>query len=444
MSYTEQTGKEFAVRSETRSLEERRSRLPDRWLPVLYFSFAHASLAAAFALTLWDPRGVAGFYYHPKLIAGVHLVTLGWISGSILGAIYMISPMALRTPLPAGFFDRLAFWCFAIGTLGMVSHFWIEETWGMIWAGILVWLAFLIVAVRFLPRLARAPIPAEVRIHFVLAFLNILAAGGLGLAIGADKGVEILAGFSLDHVVAHAHLAAIGWATMMVMAAGYRLIPMILPSALPQGRWVWSTAIVIETGVLGLVASLYLGSRWSVFFGMLVTLGIGIFLSRVVWMTRNRRPVPKALRRPDFGLLHVGYALFCLMLAAILGGLILLAPAGEWKLVAAMAYGALGLLGFLAQMVVGVASRLVPLYGWLRTFSESGFEAQPLSPHVTPNRALQALTLMLWLVGLPAFVVGLALSVIPLLRAGAAALLIAVVAGICQQFWVLRSRRAVE
>ena len=95
MSYTEQTGKEFAVRSETRSLEERRSRLPDRWLPVLYFSFAHASLAAAFALTLWDPRGVAGFYYHPKLIAGVHLVTLGWISGSILGAIYMISPMAL-------------------------------------------------------------------------------------------------------------------------------------------------------------------------------------------------------------------------------------------------------------------------------------------------------------------------------------------------------------
>jgi hypothetical protein len=390
-------------------------------------------------IAAWDPRGIGGFYYHPQLIAVVHLVTLGWISGSILGAIYMISPMALRTPLPARFVDRLAFWCFAIGTLGMVSHFWIEETWGLIWAGILVWLAFLLVAARFLPRLVRAPIPAEVRVHFVLAFVNILLAGGLGLAIGADKGSELLPGFTLDHVVAHAHLAALGWATMMVMAAGYRLIPMILPAALPAGRWVWSTAVVMEIGVLGLVATLYLGSRWSGLFGILASLGIGIFLSRVLWMLRNRRPAPRALRRPDFGVLHIGYALFCLALAAALGSAIQIAPAGEWKLTAAMFYGCLGLLGFLSQMVVGVASRLVPLYGWLRTFASSEYQIQPPSPHLTPSRPIQALGFVLWVLGLPLVAFGLAQPAGTALRIGACLLLVAVLAGLWQQTRVLRS-----
>ena len=436
--------KSLVSESAGRTSDERRERQPDRWLPVLYFSFAHLCLASALGIAVWDPRGIAGFYYHPQLIALVHLVTLGWISGSILGAIYMISPMALRTPLPARVVDRVAFWCFAIGTLGMVSHFWIEETWGMIWAGILVWSAFLIVAVRFLPRLARAPVPAEVRVHFVLAFMNILLAGGMGLAIGADKGVELLSGSSLHHVIAHAHLAAIGWATMMVMASGYRLIPMILPAALAQGRWVWSTAVVVETGVLGLVANLYRGARWSVPFGMLVILGIGIFLSRVVWMLRNRRPAPQALRRPDFGVLHVGYALLCLTLAATLGGAILIAPGAEWKPAAAMVYGSLGLLGFLSQMVVGVASRLVPLYGWLRTFARSDFQIQPPSPHLTPSRPIQVLGFLLWVIGLPLITFGLAQSAATALRIGASLLLAAVLTGLWQQTRVLRTHSSTD
>ena len=38
----------------------------------------------------------------------VHLLTLGWITGSIVGAPYVAAPLALRTPLVAGRFrDRL-------------------------------------------------------------------------------------------------------------------------------------------------------------------------------------------------------------------------------------------------------------------------------------------------------------------------------------------------
>ena len=296
----------------------------------------------------------------------------------------------------------------------------------------------------FFPDWLDRPIPVEVRLHFFLAFANILLAATLGLLSGADKKVEVLPGFTLHHVVAHAHLAALGWATMMVMAAGYRLLPMILPAAVPTGRWVWSTAIVMEVGVLGLTAALYLDSNWSIPFGGIVVLGLGIFLSRVSWMLRNPRPSPRALRRPDFGVLHAGYALVCLVLAAALGMAILVAPPAEWKLPAAMVYACLGLLGFLSQMVVGVASRLVPLFGWLRSFSKSEFQQLPPSPHDTPNRPVQRLTFFLWAVGIPLLIVGLATDAVSLIRLGASSLFVAVLAGLWQQGRVLSSQARSE
>jgi hypothetical protein len=69
---------------------------PERIVPLLYLGTAHVALVLACILTgLW-PQAVAGFLYHAWLILIVHLVTLGWITFSILGAIYIVGPLALR------------------------------------------------------------------------------------------------------------------------------------------------------------------------------------------------------------------------------------------------------------------------------------------------------------------------------------------------------------
>lgn len=403
-----------------------------------YFTWGALCLAAAFAIIAWRPASIAGFYYHPRLVTVVHLVTLGWISGSILGALYLVAPMALRTPLPSLALDRWACAAFIIGTAGTVSHFWIEEPWGVASAGFLVWLAFLRMTYRILRELRRAPVPIEIRLHFVLALVNILLAGGLGLSIALDKRLDLLPGFVLDHVFAHAHLAALGWATMMVMAAGYRLLPMLLPAAMPQGAAVWGTAIAMQVGVLGLSAGLFLKAPWTPAFGLVVVLAILLFFGRVAWMLRHRRRPPAALRRPDFGVLHAVSALICLALAAILGIALLLRPDAPWRIAAAMTYGALGLVGFLSQMIVGVANRLLPLFSWLQAFAGSGFRRQPPSPHEVSSRALQRLVFGLWSVGVPSLAIGLGRSHLELLRWGAVALLLAVLANLAQQRRVLR------
>ena len=209
---------------------------PTRILPVLYFAFAHVALAAAFTAVAFDPLAVAGFFYHARIVAIVHLVTLGWISGSILGALYIVGPLALRMPMPARQLDYWAWAFFTIGTVGMVSHFWIESFSGMAWSAAMVVLGFALVSILVLRRLGAAPINRAVKLHIALAFLNVLGAGSMGLLLGFDKVLHFLPGYVLSNVFAHAHLAAVGWALMMVVGVSYRMLPMVLPSAIPEGK----------------------------------------------------------------------------------------------------------------------------------------------------------------------------------------------------------------
>jgi len=404
--------------------------MPARWPPLLYLGFGHACLATAFAVVALDPRGVGGFFYHPRMLAVAHLVTLGWISASILGAIYIVGPLAFRMPLPACAADFVAFGAFAIGVLGMVSHFWMDSPAGMAWSAGLVTLAFVHVAVRALRGLRTAPVPLEARLPLGLAFLNLLGAAGLGVLLAVNKVSPFLEVRHLDAVFAHAHLAALGWGTLMVMGAGYRILPMVLPAAMPRGAWVHAGTVLLELGIIGLVVAFLTGGRGLPTAALLAAAGVGLFLSRVVWMLRNRRPAPAERRQPDWGAWHVLQALLWLVVALGLGVFLAFAEPSEAGLRAALAYGVVGLVGFLSQIVVGVEGRLVPLFGWLWGFADRGQAQSPPSLHVAPVRALQGLVFYLWTGGVPLLAGGLALDRPGLASTGAAGLFAAVVASL--------------
>ena len=235
-----------------------RDHLPSRGLPLLYLATGLLSLAFAFAAVAANPAATAGFFYHPRMLAVVHLVTLGWIGGSVLGSIHIVGPLALRMPLRATRGDYAAFVAFAVGTLGMVSHFWLDSPRGMVWGAGLVTFTFVRAAVRVLPRLARAPLPPATKLPIALAFANILLAASLGILLGLNKVDPFLPVHHLQAVFAHAHLAALGFATLVVVGAAYRLLPMMLPAAMPAGRGPLLSAVLLEAGVLGLAASFFL------------------------------------------------------------------------------------------------------------------------------------------------------------------------------------------
>lgn len=414
-----------------------RTKLPPRLLPVCYFALAHVALLLAFAAVAADPRAAAGFFYHARMLAIVHLVTLGWITASILGSLYLVAPIALRTHLPARGLDYTAFAFVTVGIAGMIAHFWIAEYGGVAWSAATAVAGILCAGVRVLAAIRRSPIAWSIKAHVGLAFLNIAAAATMGVLIGFSKVHPFLPGYVLANVFAHAHLAAIGWASMMVVGVGYRLLPMVLPAEMTDGASTWASAVLIETGVLGLFVALVRRSGMTAAWALLIVAGLAAFVAHVVRMLRHPRPRPPAIATPDPAVLHAGAALLSLVVAAGLGLWLSLAPVSERSLRVAMAYGVLGLVGFLSQMIVAMGGRLLPIFAWYWAFANAPAGAPVPSPHQMPWRPAQLIVFALWAFGVPALAAGLALEALFYVRAAAWSLLAATVLDTAQVAWIL-------
>jgi hypothetical protein len=411
---------------------ERRPLMPPRVLPWLYFGVAHLSLALAFAAIAWDARAAAGFFYHARLVGIVHLITLGWITASILGALYLVGPLALRTPMPARWSDAAAFASVTIGIVGMVAHFWLEEFGGMAWSGLMAALGIFQVGIRTMRGLRRAPVPFAVKLHVLLAFVNIGGAATMGVLLGFDKVYHFLPGFVLANVVAHAHFAAVGWASMMIVGIGYRVLPMMLPARMPGGRSLYASAILLETGAVGLFVTLLLRLPWTILFVAATVAGFAAFGAHVVGMLKHRRPRPRDLPPVDYAMRHAWLAFASLALTVALGVILVLASPSDVTMRAAIAYGVFGLVGFLAQMVTGVQIRLLPLLAWYTAAHRAPTPDALPSMKAMSAQPLAGLSWLLWLWSVPALATGFFVNGIPLVTAGAAGLTAAAIVGAIQ------------
>jgi hypothetical protein len=360
----------------------------------LYLATAHVSLALAFFFTAWNPYAVAGFFYHSWIVAIVHLVTIGWIAMSILGGLYVVLPMACGLSFPARKGDYIAYGAVLIGLIGMVAHLWIGEFGGMAWSAATAAAGVAFVMIRLALNVGRAVLPGGVKLHLSFACVNVLAAVFMGVLLGFDKVHHFLPGYVLSNVFAHAHVAAIGWAAMMMMGLGYRLVPMVVSSKMPSSGTIYVSAVLGEIGIAGLFASLLMRSRLVVAFSVVIVGAFVSFLAHAVWMISSPR-TPGA--RSDAAALHLGASGIWLLLACVCGVLLAVLPPSEGTMRLALLYGVLGLIGGLAQALVGFERAILR--------SDAGFWTRP--------------TCVAWAGGVPLLAIGFYSNAPVALAAGA-------------------------
>jgi hypothetical protein len=355
---------------------------PSPLVPLGYLVCAAVAFLVASGGVAWLAPDLAGHYYHPRLLALTHTVTLGWVTVAIMGASYQLIPVVLERPIWS---ERLARWQLAIvavAVTGMVAHFYLGT-----WPGLAAGAGLLAVGIALHLLNVGLSLRGFTQWTFT-ARLIALGYGGLalttlfGCALALNRLWPFLPAEFLPTLHAHVQLALFGWVTPMVFGISARVYPMFLLAPAPR-RWesllqLWGLASGVPAVVLGLLTAvpglLVLGA-------LAVTVAASAHAAWVLETTRGRK-------RPglDWGLRFALTATAFLVPAAVLG--VALAADRLSGPRVALAYAVVTLGGWVSLTIVGMMLKIVPFLVWYRAYSpRAGREPVPTLAQLSWPRA---------------------------------------------------------
>jgi len=342
----------------------------DRLLPpsVPYRFFLAAAfyhLAGWLVLALAGPEAIRGFGGGPgPVLAALHLITLGTIAMTALGAAIQLLPVATRRPLGPVWACRLMFWLYAPG-VGLFAAGLGLPVPGLQHSGASLVAAGLAIFGGLVARNLRqvSDLPGVTR-HAWLAVASLLGLAVLGLALVVD----FTTGFLPDHAAAaaaHAVLAAYGFMGMLALGFSYVLIPMfVLGPAVPDAvgkRTALASALALATGSGGAL----LGSGPLAALGAVLGLvAMGLYFHGMAGTLKTRM---KKRFEPFFRLVWVAWAMLALSL--LLGlALALGAPLDPW----AGLWGFILVFGWLLSFVTALLQRIIPFLASMHSSALGG------------------------------------------------------------------------
>ncbi len=195
--------------------------LPARFMALSMVALAVSVLSAPFYLPELQSN-ISDF----RLLAFVHINTLGVVGAMIVGASYQLVPVAIQTPLASVRAGRISFWFYTAGLALFLAGLW--ETWIPVLAtgATLLGVAFVLYIGVILATWLRTPHRDVVSWHIVLGSLNAGAGMVFGVLLAFNKSNGLLGGRLMEFLAAHIAIMLGGWVVMTFFGVAYRLIGM--------------------------------------------------------------------------------------------------------------------------------------------------------------------------------------------------------------------------
>jgi len=298
------------------------------------------------------------------VLAAIHLLTLGVLTMTAMGASYQLLPVVTLRPFDRIWPAKASFWLFLPGLILLASGMITTDAFALNWGAGLVVLSLVLFVALSANNLRRAGNLPVVAAHgwAAMAMLLILA------VIGAILAADLESGFLDDHqalAIIHMTLAIFGFMGLLAIGFSLVLVPMFTLSRSLSAFQGWlqlslattailtiSTAIWLELQILG-VAAFIIG---------LAAAAIHLWLMRNALRTgmRKRLGLSFVLIKSSWGLLAVG----------LLTGLAVLAkipiPNGP------ALFGFIILAGWLLTFLAGILQRIMPFLASMHAAGTSG------------------------------------------------------------------------
>ena len=326
-------------------------------LPGEHFTAALCFLALGTAgIVVAAPELASGAYLSPRVTAITHLFTLGWITTSIMGALYQFLPVATGQPIRSARMAHATFTLYVPGVLAFVT--------GLVTGRMPVMLggaaAMGTAVLAFVANLGATLHESRRRdatwwaLACAACFLAVTVL--LGLALAGNLNWGYLGGGRLLALGTHLHVALAGWVLMVMIGVAHRLLPMFLLSHGAGERFAKAAVALVACGA-GVLAVLHhsppLISSWLP--ALLITAGCIAFLmqAREFYVHRHRRELD-----PGMGLAAVALAMIAV--GVVLAWIVLLA---DVRPRIAVAYVATLLMG-ISLFVVAHYYKIIPFLVW--------------------------------------------------------------------------------
>ncbi|MFY9624851.1 MAG: hypothetical protein WAK34_08920 [Rhodoplanes sp.] len=340
--------------------------------PSLPFRFFVA--AAVFHIALWIVLFVAG----PEAVsfrgglgpalAAVHLLTLGVLTTTAIGAAVQLLPVATRRALAAVWPIRLVFWLTVPGLIVLIAGMYAYDPLVLIVGAVATTAGLLLFAGLLADNLRRGGSLQVVAAYGWVAFVALIALVVLGLALSIDYET----GFFADHAaVALAHMILGGFGFMGMLALGFShvLVPMFALSSAPAKRPAYAAfAAAVVAIVLGTAGAAH-GSAL-----MLTIAGVIGFAAAAAHLWLMHIALTTGMRKRlglSFVLVRAAWA--CLLLTPLIG----LAALYDWAGPnGATLFGLVLLGGWLMTFLFGILQRIIPFLASMHVTQAKG--APPL------------------------------------------------------------------
>ena len=411
--------------------------------------------AALLALLLAEALMAAGFGYPattltaPETLIVVHLVTLGWLSLLMCGALLQFVPVLVATKLHANGWGLPALLLLVAGLIALLCGFWhlatgIGGNLRLLTIGPLLLIAgFAIVIWDLLLTLRAAPHVALPARFVVAGLVCLVFAAGLGtifaLVLEGATSNATLAALTRNGVSIHVIAGLGGWLTFTAFGVSYRLLAMFMLAPELDGATTRAAFYLgcasLTVAILGGIIAAVDGSP-----GLALIAALGLGIAGLGFYGRDIVTIYRQRRRPIIELNSrvAAYALACLALSVLLL-LALLLTGNLGRHVGALVF--LLTLGWLSGLGLSQLYKITAFMTWLESYGPVlGKAPTPRVQDLVIERHAQPWFLA-YFAGVLLGTLALLAEFAPGFRVAAAIMLLGT-AGIVHQLW--RTRRLID
>ena len=358
-----------------------KDRLLPASIPFRFFASACLFHILAWFVLLVGAKNLPEFTGEPgPILAALHLLTLGVLVTTVMGASYQLLPVATLNPLTRIWPTRLSFWFIVPGTLLLTSGM-IEANPILLYTGaILVVTALALFAFLAIENFRRAGKAMPVVIaHGWASLAALVGLAGLGLVLITD----FSSGFLSDRqTIAQTHmiLAVFGFMGLLTFGFSHILIPMfVLSRALPKRQSRIQFLLAVTAVAFAIFAMVFQNQ-------ILVTIAIILGLSASIVYVLLMYQAFKTAMRKRIGL---SFILIKLSWVFLISGLLIgLAIALGFDIPnGTTLFGFIIIVGWLLTFLTGILQRIMPFLASMHAAGKGGMP--PLLSELTADTPLK-------------------------------------------------------